>query len=221
MRGVVLLPLYVVGQWHEALTGADAFIAELEAGHPHYLASNAYFTRALIRVGRDRSSGAAADAELALDAASRTVDPRSVLQTVALAAHVFLELGDRERAASLAERYLDALRKGPIGFSVVSADVAASTLVALGRGEEIAEALEPYPHLWARAGHAVAIGDPVGGAEICAEIGAVSREAYLRLFAARSGDLAQLESPLAFYRSVGATRYVRECEALLPTQRLA
>jgi hypothetical protein len=26
----------------------------------------------------------------------------------------------------------------------------------------------------------------------------------------------QLQQALAFYRSVGATRYVRECEALLP-----
>ena len=40
-------------------------------------------------------------------------------------------------------------------------------------------------------------------------------EAFCRLSAARDGDLAEREPALAFYRSVGATRYVRECELLL------
>jgi hypothetical protein len=44
----------------------------------------------------------------------------------------------------------------------------------------------------------------------------VASEAFCRLSAARDGDLAQLEPALAFYRSVSATRYVRECELLLP-----
>ena len=47
------------------------------------------------------------------------------------------------------------------------------------------------------------------------EIGALASEAYCRLSAARAGDLTQLEPALAFYRSVGATRYVREGESLL------
>jgi hypothetical protein len=44
---------------------------------------------------------------------------------------------------------------------------------------------------------------------------AASSEAYCRLAAARAGDVTQLEPALRFYRSVGGTRYVRECESLV------
>jgi hypothetical protein len=46
-------------------------------------------------------------------------------------------------------------------------------------------------------------------------MGAVASEAYCRLEAARAGDLTQLEPALAFYRSVKATRYLREGETLI------
>ena len=44
------------------------------------------------------------------------------------------------------------------------------------------------------------------------EIGDVTDEAYARL---RSRRAAEVERALAFFRSVGATRYIREAEALL------
>jgi hypothetical protein len=107
---------------------------------------------------------------------------------------------------------------------VVAAHDASWTLTAAGRGPEIAVALERFQDVpWAQAGGAFGRGDPDTAAEICAEIGAVSEEAYARLQAARllveRGRRAeadeQLHRALAFYRSVGATRYVREGESLL------
>ena len=84
--------------------------------------------------------------------------------------------------------------------------------VAVGTGM----ALEQFgQNPWALAGKAFARGDPVGAADILGGIGAVASEAFCRLSAARDGDLAEREPALAFYRSVGATRYVRECELLL------
>ena len=44
------------------------------------------------------------------------------------------------------------------------------------------------------------------------EIGDLADEAYARL---QSGEPREVERALAFYRSVGATRYIREAEALL------
>jgi hypothetical protein len=41
------------------------------------------------------------------------------------------------------------------------------------------------------------------------------QEAYDRLSAARAGDLDQLEPALEFYRSVGATWYLRQGESIL------
>jgi hypothetical protein len=66
-------------------------------------------------------------------------------------------------------------------------------------------------------------GDLVEGAETLGEIGQVVLESVARLRAgaalaarerrAEAGE--QLERSLAFWRSVGATRYIREAEALL------
>jgi hypothetical protein len=46
-------------------------------------------------------------------------------------------------------------------------------------------------------------------------------ESGASLCARLRGDADQAERALAFYRSVGATRYVREGESLLPAQRPA
>jgi hypothetical protein len=136
----------------------------------------------------------------------------------ATAAHVLMEVGDRERALPPAEEFLSALVGGSeIGFADTVLHMLAWTLTEVGRGEECASALESYAKFpWARVGISVGRGDPVQAADLCAEIGARASEAYCRLSAARMGELAQLEPALAFYRSVGATRYVRECELLLP-----
>ena len=76
---------------------------------------------------------------------------------------------------------------------------------------------------WVQAVKAVLRREYVRAAEIYAEIGSGPDEAHARLLAAdqllsegrrREAD-AQLAEALAFWRSVGATRYIREAEALL------
>ena len=166
-----------------------------------------------------------ADAEQALTLARRAKDPQIVYLTLAGAAHAYRELGDVETAARLADEFMAALGSASaLGFSVVWVHVLSWTGAAIGRGPEFAEALLPYADVpWARAGIAFAEGRPADAADVCAEMGAVTDEAYARLAAARAfaaeGNRvradAQLRPALAFYRSVGATRYVREAESLL------
>ena len=75
---------------------------------------------------------------------------------------------------------------------------------------------------WLEAARAYAAGVFEEAAGIHAEMGAVVEEAYARLRAAeayvragRPGEAdAQLQRALAFYRSVGATAYIREAESL-------
>ena len=210
-------PEVEVGKWDAATARADAFIADIEAGSPHYLGSQAYIHRARIRLVRGETDGAAADAELGLELARRAKDPQAVYPACAEAAHVFMEIGERERALAPAEEFLAGAAEGhPLGFAEAYLHVLSWTLTEAGRGEECASALEQYTRSpFARIGLAFARGDPVGAADQCGEIGALASEAYCRLAAARAGDLTQLEPALAFYRSVGATRYVREGEALL------
>jgi tetratricopeptide (TPR) repeat protein len=51
-RGLVAINEYSLGHWREALAGSDEFIAEVEAGSPHYGATGCYLTRAFIRLGQ-------------------------------------------------------------------------------------------------------------------------------------------------------------------------
>jgi tetratricopeptide (TPR) repeat protein len=222
--GILTNVNHELGRWDEAVAGADQFLAEVEAGSPHYLAPECLWVRAMIRLGRGDIEAALGDADRGVELARRAKDPQIVYQMLAYAAHVLHEAGEVVRAVSLADEFAGAIEAGEsLGFSIVSVQRLAWTLTAVGRGAELAAELEPYTEPWARAGAAFATGDPVRAGEICAEMGAVTQEAYARLAAARmlvdEGRRAEadehLHRALAFYRSVGATRYVREGESLL------
>lgn len=103
----------------------------------------------------------------------------------------------------------------------------AVALVALGRGSEVVElseraAARASAPRWLGAARLYGVGDFAGAADEYARIGSLPYEADARLRAARElvhagrrteAD-AQLRPALAFYRRVGATRYLREGEAL-------
>jgi hypothetical protein len=65
---------------------------------------------------------------------------------------------------------------------------------------------------WHEPAVAIASGRIAEAADLLAAMGARSDEAYARL---RTGEESQVRRALAFYRAVGATRYVREGEELL------
>ena len=219
-RGILVDKEYEFGRWDEAIARADAFLREVEAGSPHYLSGQVYAVRAMLRLGRGDADGAVSDAEHALELSRRAGDPQIVHQTNALAAHVFWEVGQNDRALPLADEFLVDIQAGHASagdFSTAFSLVLAWTLAAAGRGEEAAAVLEAWAGVpWAVAGAAYARGDYVAAAEQCAAMGAVAQEAYSRLAAARAGDLAQLEPALEFYRSVGAKWYLRQGESLIP-----
>jgi hypothetical protein len=85
--------------------------------------------------------------------------------------------------SSLADDVLSGL-KGleSFGFAGSSMHVFSWTLTALGRGPELEAALTGFTIPWTQAAIAFAAGDPFGAAEIWAEIGARTAEAYARLF---------------------------------------
>jgi class 3 adenylate cyclase/tetratricopeptide (TPR) repeat protein len=216
VAGTILVPCYVFGRWDELAEGADEFIGELEAGRPHYLASQAYSSRALVRFARNDEQGALADCELALVTGSRAGDNQAVLPTLARVAHIRLALGDGTGAIEAAMPFLEALKAGGVGFAASAAHELAWTITALGHGDELAEALSGRADAWSRAAVAYSRGDPAAAATIMNGIGALAEEAYARLAAAqllsehgsRADATQQLDRALAFYRSVNATRYL-------------
>jgi hypothetical protein len=101
----------------------------------------------------------------------------------------------------------------------------AVVLTALGRPTELETLVEnaTISTRWLDAARAYVAGAFVGAADVHAEIGAPSDEAFARLRAAealvdagrRADADVQLQRALTFYRSVGATAYIRDAEGLL------
>src|SRR2546423_233791 len=150
-----------------------------------------------------------------------------------LAALYFLH-GDLERTRAAEKTTLDLANhfghRGQARFIETGAFVgnrymAGEWDAALGRESELAEVAEreSFKSPWLRAALAFASRDFRAAADIHGEMGVVAHEAFFRLRAAeqllaegrRAEADEQLRPALAFYRDVGATRYVREGEALL------
>jgi hypothetical protein len=153
-------------------------------------------------------------------------DPQVVLTNGSMAALIFLSVGNEPRARETLDEVLSGiLELREIGFAAVEANLLAWVARAFGRPEDFLEVVrnEPSETPWLQAARAVAVGDFRGAADILAGIQAPAREAFYRLRAAeqlvaegrRAEADEQLRPALAFYRSVGATRYVREGESLL------
>jgi hypothetical protein len=216
---------YHRGDWEEVLRGATPFLAEVEAGSPHYQAGNAYSLRALIRIARDDELGALSDAGRALELARQVADPQAFLSVFAHCGIVY-DVADDRRATDVLDDALAALQQVPhMGFAVVKSPELAWLARRFGRQADLQAIFgrERTSSRWLRAGKAILAGDLRRGADVLAEIPARPGEAFCRLRAAEefmaAGGRAeadqQLAAALAFYRGVGATRYVREGEALL------
>jgi class 3 adenylate cyclase/tetratricopeptide (TPR) repeat protein len=224
LRGVRAQDAFDRGHWHQALLLAEELLAEIEAGSPHVFARDMYLVRAQIRIGRDDALGALADAERALELARLLKNPEEVFPTLALCAHIVSESGDIERASVLADEFLALLKAGtPDASIMIAVHVLAWTLGAVRRGQELIDVLPNSDVPWVRAAQAFAAGDMRRAADICGEMGAATEEARDRLWLAealieqnrRTEADVELQRALTFYRSVGATRYIREAEGLL------
>ena len=225
VRGSKARDDYVRGRWTEAAARVEAFLSEVEAGSPHYLAVDSYMIRANLRLGRDDVEGSLRDAEQSLHLARLARDPQVFSPALARAAHIFSEIGDWDRATALAGELAEQLKSGEVNGALVADSLheLAWTLCRLGRAQELIAVLPAEDLPWVRAASAFAAGDLRESADVCAEMGARTEEARDRLWLAESlvdqqrrpeADV-ELHQALAFYRSVGATRYVRAGESLL------
>ena len=216
---------YVLGGWDESLIRANELLTEVEAGTPHQMASACYVTRAQIRSGRDDVPGALADAEQAIERARLDMDRQNLVWVLSAGMDVFSEHGDLERAELLADEFLAGLRSHAYGLgdAVVRAHNVVWTLARLSRGQELIDALPHAETPWLRVAILFTSGNLEAAADLCGAIGAATQEARDRLWLAKAlleqnrhakADI-QLQRALVFYRSVGATRYIRQAEALL------
>jgi tetratricopeptide (TPR) repeat protein len=216
---------YWEGRWEEATAIIDETFSEV--GPSHALSRFAFEMRGRIRLARDDTQGALGDAEVSLALARQAKDPQTLFPALSFAAVAALEQGEAHEAESLADELL-ALRPADhaIPHHVSPLFELAWVMAGLGRSEELVKAIERAavrtPHVDAAA--ALAQGSYLAAADMYTKMGSLPNEAHARLRAAaqlseagrrREAD-QQLQRTLAFWRSVNATRYVREAEALLP-----
>jgi class 3 adenylate cyclase len=224
-QGVMTEEPYRRGDWDEALRRIDEFLAPVEAGSPHYVAYQAYAIRAEIRVGRGEQAGAIRDVEKALELGRIAADVQALFYALVTGANVFSLASERGRALTLTRELLEPLSRGVgMQFAVINLATFASTALRLDLGEELVDALAGHPAtLWTDAARAYVGGDFADAAEILQRIGSRPDEAEARVRAAeqlvarghRPEWDEQLRLAIELYRSMGATRYINECEALL------
>ena len=213
--------LHRLGDWNAALVRIQEGLAVTEAGQASAAHTNLFRDRARIRIARDDVAGALEDVTSALTLARQARDPQTLVPTLGDAAIVLLAAGREDEARTLGLELLEIPRVAGEWRVVEFARVARR----LGLGPEVGDLLAQIspPTPWTRAGLALVAGDYAEAADAFYEIGDLEAEAEARL--AAGGTLAaegrsaeadvQLEKALAFFRSVGATRYVRDAEALL------
>jgi class 3 adenylate cyclase/tetratricopeptide (TPR) repeat protein len=225
---VVFYDEYSLGNWHNFVTQALAFLEESERLGGSY--HDAFFlsTLAVIAAARGQDTEALAGAQRALVLAREVGDPQVLLPVLAQVAFIEAEVGTLDAARSHALELLGAPAGARLASNMDPTKLEFSlTLAASGLGIEpelraLAEAA-PAEVLWARQLLALLDGEYVAAAETFGAMELRPLEAHARLRAAEQlrseGRHAeadeQLERALAFWRSVGATRYVRRGEALL------
>jgi tetratricopeptide (TPR) repeat protein len=218
--------LYFQGEWDEALELSDRYIAE-QAEIEFWMETPLRWLRGRIRLARGDVAGGQEDAERALSRAEEAKDPQVMFPSLAFGARA-LVVTDPRRAERLASEFLTLSRRQShaLGQHNEAPFDLAVTLAALGQGDDLLKLIQlnagPATP-WRRAAAAYVSHELPEAADIYASIGALPNEAYARLRAAeafvdegrRAEADEQLESALAFWRSVRATAYVLEGEALL------
>jgi tetratricopeptide (TPR) repeat protein len=203
------------GQWDDSLARTEQVIADIEHGGRRYQSSAAYAFRGLIRLARGEEEGLDSDAELAVEGARRVADTQAFNPDLAMASFIFASVDNKQRAGETVTEALANLRSlQHLGFGVMEAPLLAWTALTLGREAEVVEVLEAevFKSPWLRSALAVASRDFHSAGDILGDAGFRAYEAFFRL---QAGGEEDVRRALAFYRSVGATRYLREGEALL------
>jgi tetratricopeptide (TPR) repeat protein len=179
-----------------------------------------------MRVARGDIGGAIDDVSTMLELAAGIKDPQVLYPSRAVAARVFLAADRADDATSQVDTLLAEIgTEGVQDLAGVWALQLAAVMEALERGPEFLENARTLgaPTPWLEAAKLWADSEFARAADLLSEMGSLPDEALAHLRAAETlvaaGQRAeadeQLRKALALFRSVGATRYIREGEALL------
>jgi tetratricopeptide (TPR) repeat protein len=214
---------YYTGDWVGAFRAAHERLEHAERSSP-YFEVRPRTIRALMQTACGNSNGALDDAERALELGRGAQDAQTFHTALAVHSHVAWAAGDQYLAQQSAAELLALIAKHGTEQLSMSLPVLADCVPELGLEAAFHDALAAIRKStpWVDAARAHVAGDPAAAAEIYGRIGSRPDEARAHLRAAQQlatrGDFdddVPGQRALGFYRSVGATRYVREAETLL------
>lgn len=199
------------GEWDELVADANAWLASTH--HPVYPTIGVLAARGFVLHARD-DPGALDDLREAERLSRAAGDPQTIAPTLAALAFALAEEGRGEearRAAAEALALCDTTGDSPPLAFFDLAVVAAGTTLA----DRLRELLDGAPRAscWSELARHYLAGRIDDALALLPEGRSPWIAARLRLRSAELGGPG-LEEALAYYRSVGALRYVRRCEAL-------
>jgi tetratricopeptide (TPR) repeat protein len=219
LRGNLVTASWAVGDWATALPAADEFIADCEAGSPHYLEGPVRESRGYMRVARGEVELGLEDVRRALTLARDADDPQSVLPSFVRVARVHLLANRPDEAEAVFAEAFDPMPDVP-GRGIWLLPEVGIELERRSAARHIFASLQSSP--MKTAGLAMLDGEFGRAAEIYGAVGYAVFEADARSRAGRDllergrraeGE-AELGKALAFYRSVGAALLIRRAEEL-------
>jgi class 3 adenylate cyclase/tetratricopeptide (TPR) repeat protein len=220
-RGDRIWTRWALGHWDEAGQAADEFITECESS-PHYLESSAREIRAYLREAHGERDGALDDYRHSLELARQIKDLQTLLPALVQSARGLALLGKIDEAQALATEAIELA--GEHVQNAVVFWMFNPVARQLGLRQQVRDLVERAPDSpWKEVALAGARGDFSRAADLFAAYGSPTHEAEARLCAAeelieagqRAAGEAELQKALAFYRKVGATRYIQQGEALI------
>jgi tetratricopeptide (TPR) repeat protein len=217
-RAALVANLMWTGDWDDALRLAEEWQAEAggaaSSGELMILRN-----RAEVRLARDDVNGALDDLDRALAGSRQMGEPQVLLPALGVAAHVYVELERDDDARAAASEFMEHIT-GAADWRILEFSFVAARL---GHADGLRRLIEKLPPTRMNDADLALVSNEFGrAAELLEEGGMAFAAACARLLEGQrlSGDgrqreaAEQLEKALAFYRSVGATRYVRQAEAL-------
>jgi hypothetical protein len=214
---------YELGDWDQCARAADDFLAESASLGPHYFDTYIRCARSWMRLARDDVEAALEDQAELLISARQAKDPQVLKPALAVSAYVLAATGRAEEGRRILDEHFAA---GTADLSNLFESFTDGVLAAeiLGRRDEARRWLGNSQNSpWFDVARALIDQEFVRAAESLDSMGAARSAALARLRAAqefvKAGRRAeaddQLRRALSFFRSVGATRFIREGEALL------
>ena len=222
-RGNLASALYGAGRWDEALELVDQLLDAPDAFQ--YMAWSGRFTRAYIHDARGAGADALVDVEWAVAHARELDDAQTLIPALVSESFFFGRHGDPARADRALEEAVGLLHDSEAMGD--PQDWQVELVMALDRADrpgvagELTERLPDVP--WRDACRAIVRRDYEVAADVLGSLGDAPLEAIARLTAGRAlatdGRLAEAETQLelarAFWRSVGATAFLREADEVL------